>query len=154
MLNFIWRCETNYMIFSLNSTSVYWFCCSHSFNQHLMDLLIVKITEVCFFFWWVNFKCWLELFFASFQLIYVEEPIIRRLYTIIIVLCFSCRSTIKNFPCQILKKEVTKTYQFKIRFVTSFVWFIIFKADDLFFIIRDGIIQGWIQDFSQMGIHP
>ena len=38
-----------------------------------------------FFFWWVNFKCWLELFFASFQFIYVEEPIIRRLYTIIIV---------------------------------------------------------------------
>ena len=34
------------------------------------------------------------------------------------------------------------------------LFFIIFKADDLFFITRDGIIQGGIQDFSQMEIHP
>ena len=32
--------------------------------------------------------------------------------------------------------------------------FIIFKADDLFFITRDSVIQVWIQDFSQMEIHP
>ena len=32
--------------------------------------------------------------------------------------------------------------------------FIIFKSDDLFFITRDSVIQVWIQDFSQMEIHP
>ena len=45
----------------------------------------MKITEVCFFFDGLTLNVDLNCFFASFQFIYVEEPIIRRLYTIIIV---------------------------------------------------------------------
>ena len=63
-----------------------------------MDLLIVKITEVCFFFDGLTLNVDLNCFFASFQFIYVEEPIIRRLYTIITVHLNDCQSlNLKKF---------------------------------------------------------